>query len=195
MMPTGLTWQQHLESWYARTGRKSARFRILDICQLSGRVNQETRMGKKKYVTYCGLYCKLCSNMARIPPQARALLQTLDKGGWRDFGQYVYDSFDKFLGILESMTKGDVDCPGCREGCGDPGCKIRECAKAKGMELCSLCDDFPCDNIKTLAKHYPNLIADGMRQKEIGLESWIEEQEERCRAGACYDDFKYPQET
>ena len=37
------------------------------------------------YVTFCGLYCKLCDNLARIPLQASNLHKTLQKGGWEYF--------------------------------------------------------------------------------------------------------------
>ncbi len=35
------------------------------------------------------------------------------------------------------------------------------------------------------------LIADGLRQREIGLEAWIEEQDERCKTGFAYADIRH----
>ena len=34
-------------------------------------------MTELKYVTYCGLYCRLCANLARIPQPSAALRETL----------------------------------------------------------------------------------------------------------------------
>jgi hypothetical protein len=77
----------------------------------------------------------------------------------------------------------------CRAGtCGDPRCSIRKCAIAKGVFACPQCQDFPCKRIATLDRSESTLIHDGRRQKEIGLEAWMAEQEQRRRSGFCYDD-------
>ncbi len=47
-----------------------------------------------------------------------------------------------------------------------------------------------------IAKGYPTLIADGERMKEIGIEAWIDEQEERAKTGVAYVDIRcYPYEV
>jgi hypothetical protein len=44
-----------------------------------------------------------------------------------------------------------------------------------------------------IAKGYPTLIADGNRIREIGIETWIQEQEERAKTGFAYGDIRcYP---
>ena len=144
-----------------------------------------------KYVTYCGLYCRLCDNLARIPQQASALYKTLLKGGWEYFGPDCISGFREFWAGLEQLSRVDPDFKGCRGGCGNPHCDIRKCAQSRKVELCSSCNDYPCGHIEELAKRYPNLIGDGRRQQEIGLEKWIQEQEERCKAGFCYADIRY----
>jgi hypothetical protein len=86
----------------------------------------------------------------------------------------------------------DKTCAGCRSGkCGDPRCDIRKCAKAKGVEVCSACPDFPCKHIEGLAERYPTLIADAKRQQKAGLDRWIQEQEERIKTGFSYADIRY----
>jgi hypothetical protein len=84
-----------------------------------------------------------------------------------------------------------LECKGCRGGCGNPDCSIRECAQDRNITLCSACEDYPCDHISELAKRYPNLISDGKRQQEIGLDKWIQVQEERYTTGFCYYDIRY----
>jgi len=138
------------------------------------------------YVTYCGLYCKLCAQAGRIPRQAAELADSLVKEGWEYWGD------KELLSRLRELTgAAGPDFTGCRGGkCGYPGCHIRKCARERGVEVCSSCEDYPCDHVKALGKVYPTLIADGTRQREIGLAKWIEEQEERCKTGFCYADIR-----
>jgi hypothetical protein len=139
------------------------------------------------YVTYCGLYCKLCAEAGRIPKQSAQLVDSLVKEGYEYYGD------KQLLEKLRSLSKhGGDGFKGCRGGaCGIPSCEIRKCAQERKMDVCSSCKDYPCDKVKSLAKRYPNLIADGTRQKEVGLPKWIEEQEERCKTGFCYADIRY----
>ena len=148
-------------------------------------------MSDLTHVTYCGLYCRLCSNLARIPQQSSALQETLRKEGWEYFGQYCVSNFKEFWTALGELSQTGTTCKSCRGGCGDPDCAIRECARERNMELCSSCIEYPCEHITNLARRYPNLIPDGRRQQEIGLDRWINEQEERCETGFCYADIRY----
>jgi hypothetical protein len=149
-------------------------------------------MGKLKYVTYCGLYCRLCSNLARIPKQANQLGQTLKRGGWDSFGEFCMPGFKNFWEILNTFAELNESCQGCRGGCGDPECKIKKCAEEKNVNVCSECEDFPCESIKALARKFPTILFDGYRQKEVGLNQWILEQATRVEADFCYDDICYP---
>ena len=84
------------------------------------------------YVTYCGLYCKLCDNLARIPPQASSLHKTLQKGGWEYFGPDLISGFKEFWAVLEQLSQVDPNFKGCRGGkCGNPDCSIRKCAQSR----------------------------------------------------------------
>lgn len=149
-------------------------------------------MSDLKYVTYCGLYCRLCTHIARTPKQARALRETMRKDGWEHYGEAVHPGFGEFWRILADLAESDATCPGCRGGCGDPGCRIRVCATEREIEVCPLCADFPCAHITRLAGRYPTLIADGQRLAGIGLEAWIAEQEQRATTGFAYADIRRP---
>lgn len=145
-----------------------------------------------KYVTYCGLYCRLCAHLARVPQQSAALRETLQKEGWEYWGASVVPGFKEFWTALEQLSQTDKTCTGCRGGCGNPECGIRQCAREKKVEVCSSCAEYPCAHIERLARRYPNLISDGRRQAQIGLAPWVEEQEQRRRTGFCYADIRHP---
>ena len=149
-------------------------------------------MDALKHVTYCGLYCGLCAEIARVPAQAKALRDTLRAEGWEHFGESVRPGFKEFWECLEFFSRDEGACPGCRAGGGFPGCEIRKCAQERELLVCSECGDFPCENIEKLGEAYPLLIADGHRQKKIGLDAWIAEQEGRRATGFCYADIRNP---
>lgn len=148
-----------------------------------------------RQVAYCGLYCGLCAQCSRIPQQAKQLQKSLHEEGYDDWYQYVpnlKDSFPPFWSFLQNL--GNMDCT-CRTGGGPPDCKIRECAREKKMDVCTDCKEYPCALIQNLAKHYPTLIQDGKRLQEVGLEKWVEQQEERVRRSVVYADIRYPWRT
>jgi hypothetical protein len=148
-------------------------------------------MADLKYVTYCGLYCRQCSNMTYIPRQAKALYNTLKREGFDFFGPYESEKFNDFWEYLQELADQDRTNPGCRGGCGDPNCKVRICAREKDVEVCVYCDEYPCDNFEMLIKRYPALLGDGQKLKEIGIDAWLEAQEERCSRGYCFSDSRY----
>lgn len=142
-----------------------------------------------KLVTYCGLYCDLCSTRGRIPKQARDLLNSMKKESYDEWGSCL-DNFDSFWKFLNNICKSDEACPGCRSEGGFPNCKIRECAKEKNIDICINCDKYPCELITNFNKVYPTLISDGLRHKKIGTDAWINEQENRCKTGFVYADIR-----
>ena len=87
------------------------------------------------------------------------------------------------------MTKYECSC---RTGGGPDTCKIRICAKKKEVPICPLCEEYPCALIEKYTKIYPTTIGDGKRLKEIGLEAWVKEQEERAKHGFIYAHIKIP---
>ena len=142
-----------------------------------------------EFVTYCGLYCELCAERARIPRQAGALQRAMTEEGWPYWGHSV-PGFTEFWQFLEGLhAKGG--CPGCRAGGGFPQCQVRTCAQERGLEMCGQCPDFPCDHVQALGARYPTLIADNRRLQAVGLEQWIEEQHERAQRGVVYADIRY----
>lgn len=142
-----------------------------------------------KYVTYCGLYCRLCSNMARIPKHASALRDTMRKGGWEYFGESEIEGFRQFWKVLKVLSDFDRTIPGCRGGCGPSDCEIRKCAAEKGVLTCAFCPESPCELLRKLIEKYPVIEENLARQRELGVDLWIEEQEKLAESGFCYDDM------
>lgn len=145
-----------------------------------------------RLVTYCGLYCGLCAERVRVPPQARQLRETMRAEGydfWHKFVPSMKKTYPTFVKFLEDLS--EIDCT-CRSGKGGPpDCKMRECAKSRKVKSCPMCDDYPCQHIKTLAEAYPTLIQDGLKMRKLGVKKWIEEQEARARRGFVYADIRY----
>lgn len=146
-------------------------------------------MDAKSEVTYCGLYCPNCGARCHLPQRAAALIEEMKVGEYDKWGHSLegFTPFWKFLHGLadESQPKS------CREGtCGIPDCKMRDCAKAKGVAACPLCDEYPCEMVQEFAKGSPTFIFDGQRMKEIGMEAWVAEQEARRQNGFCYGDIR-----
>lgn len=147
-------------------------------------------MDPYKYITYCGLFCGLCSSQGRVPKLAKKLYEQMKVDGYTYWGADVYENFNEFWEFLERFTDPDNICPGCRDGGGPSFCGIRKCAMERDVKTCPLCDDFPCGKIEMLAEGYHMLIPDGKRMKEIGVEKWIEEQKERAKTGFVYSDVR-----
>ena len=142
-----------------------------------------------EFITYCGLYCGLCAERARIPLRAAELRAAMAEEGWPFWGSTVsgFTEFWTFLGKLHA----DGGCPGCRAGGGYPECQIRLCARQRDLDLCCHCSDFACEHIERLAARYPTLMADNRRLQAEGLEHWLADQEERVRRGVVYADIRY----
>ena len=153
------------------------------------RTRKKTSRKGLELVAYCGLYCGLCSSRNRIPAQAQALKGAMQKEGWEYWGG-EFPGFKEFWPFLSRLADPDKSCPGCREGGGPPFCGIRKCARARKVDLCVDCPDWPCQRIDGLAKGYVMLIADGLRLKRIGFSKWLKEQKERQETGFCYSDIR-----
>ena len=141
-----------------------------------------------EFVTYCGIYCELCAERARIPQQAAALREAMTAEGWPYWGPATPD-FAEFWRFLEGLARGG--CRGCRAGSGYPECQIRICARERGFDLCADCPDFACDHLQALATRYPMLLADNRRLQAVGRARWLAEQQERARRGVVLADARY----
>lgn len=153
-------------------------------------LERKKTMDDLKLVAYCGLYCKLCAQRGRIPCQANTLRETMSKEGYEFWGKEI-PGFNGFWDFLNNLCEPEKACPGCRQGGGPPFCTIKKCAQEHKVDVCVFCEEYPCKRVLGIAKGYPTLIADGKRIKEVGMEKWIQEQEERSKTGFAYADIRY----
>jgi len=125
----------------------------------------------------------MCSIVNGIPQAAVQLHEIMQESGWEYYGDQLYPEFQAFWKVLTDLKQMDETSPLCKGGCGDPDCAIRICAKERGLEVCALCEDFPCQLLVDFQRRYPFLIENGNRIKEIGIEAWLREQDDLVLAG------------
>jgi ribosomal protein S27AE len=122
-----------------------------------------------RYDTYCGLYCGACP-----------VLVANQKGTIEE------------LASRNDMDPADFVCAGCKSDtlasfCAD--CRFIPCAREKGVEFCVDCDEYPCENLTGFRDderaHHSVVTKNLDRLKEVGLEAWLAEQDERWKCGAC----------
>ena len=153
--------------------------------KFSNNIKLDKRM-ERQYITYCGLYCGHCFSRTHVAPTAAVLRDYMKRQGFETFGPYM-PNFTEFWAFLKVLIEAE-GCPGCRKNGGNPACKIRTCAREKGVEACPLCGEYPCENFNWLASStsYPMLEKDNLYLQENGLNSWLSMQKERRLQGFTY---------
>ena len=125
---------------------------------------RKTMKDKKALTAPCGLDCFHC--------------EIYEDNLTNDLAQVIHEKF--------GVPKEAIPCRGCRQQDGkhfhlpEKGCATLNCVKAKGVELCCDCDDFPCPLLAPTAdgaSRYPHnmKVYNLCRIKQVGLEQWIEE--------------------
>ncbi|MBU0494545.1 MAG: DUF3795 domain-containing protein [Chloroflexi bacterium] len=133
----------------------------------------------KELVSYCGLYCGTCAvykgQFVEAAKQLQNLCQAYGVAGWApqmtDYAPAMA-GYEQFAGVLEWFTA--FDCKSCREGDGDPNCKMRICVKERGLDGCWACADLPCDLRRAFNADDP--VGACVRIREIGPAAWAAEQ-------------------
>jgi hypothetical protein len=136
---------------------------------------------KKEQACYCGLYCENCAVKVKVEPTAKVLYDEMQKLGFEEIMPFFPDG-DKFWSFLKGMSTEGV-CISCKAGSGNPACKIRQCAKEKNVEMCVLCESYPCDLFDDFFKGYPMLEDDNAVLRGNGWEAWGKLQDERQAKG------------
>ena len=138
----------------------------------------------KKYSCYCGLYCENCAVKVKVEPASKVLYEEMKNAGFEDIIHFIPDG-DKFWSFLKGMAVDGV-CVSCKEGSGNPGCAVRMCAKEKNVEMCALCESYPCELFARYFEGYPVLKHDNALLREEGTEAWAKLQDERMAKGFTY---------
>ena len=142
----------------------------------------------KKYICYCGLYCENCAVKVKVEPAAKILYEEMKKAGFEEIIHMIPNS-EGFWQFLKSMAEHGV-CVSCKDGSGNPGCKVRLCAKEKNVEMCALCDSYPCENFTKFFEGYPMLKHDNSILRKQGMDAWAKLQDERQARGFTYAETK-----
>ncbi|MCL2671788.1 MAG: DUF3795 domain-containing protein [Clostridiales bacterium] len=139
-----------------------------------------------QHSAYCGLCCENCAVRVHIYPAALALQTEMQRAG---FDQVVHaiPGGAEFWGFLGGMVQSGV-CPSCRAGGGNPGCRVRVCAREKGVEMCALCASYPCALTETFDAGYPMLKTDNALLRDAGWQAWSDLQDARRAEGYTYQD-------
>jgi len=138
----------------------------------------------EKYMCYCGLYCENCPIKVKIEPASKKLYDEMKKARF-DEVVHMIPNGNIFWSFLKSMVDPGV-CISCKEGGGNPECAIRICAEEKDVEMCALCESYPCEEFEEFFKGQPLLKHDNLLLKEKGLDEWSKLQDERRRKGFTY---------
>jgi hypothetical protein len=125
------------------------------------------KQSEKSLIAACDGYCGGCSDYLAYINNDEKLKEKLAAEFSKQFNM--------------DIKPEDIGCLGCHGSIRKPWCAscfIRQCTEEKGILTCAFCDDFPC---KKLEKHYEKIKygdksrAHMLRQREIGLEKWLEE--------------------
>ena len=131
----------------------------------------------KKYACYCGLYCENCAVKVKVEPAAKVLYEEMNALGFGEIISHFPDG-EKFWVFLKRMSTEGL-CVSCKAGSGNPYCQVRQCAKEKNVEMCALCDHYPCELFTDFFKGYPTLKHDNCILREKGWKAWEKLQDER----------------
>lgn len=147
---------------------------------MTGEQEMET---KNRRYGICGVYCGQCPNgNGRVKMMAGELKRLVDttRYDWVE-GVVKSFSFDEFRKGLEWFS--DSQCPMCLNGGGAP-CENKKCAPKKNLESCLLCDEYlTCKNTEYQREWYSFVVENYKRVRQVGFQKYLEEEEERARAG------------
>jgi hypothetical protein len=124
----------------------------------------------------------------KVEPAAKVLFDEMKKAGFEEIIHLIPGS-DGFWSFLQSMAEQGV-CTSCREGGGNPGCAVRICAKEKNVEMCALCENYPCELFARYFKGYPVLEHDNDLLRREGFDAWLKLQNERKAREFIYNNLK-----
>ena len=131
----------------------------------------------------CGVYCGQCPNgNGRVKMMAMELKRLVDTTRYNWVKEVIKSfNFDEFRKGFEWFSQ--AQCPMCLNGGGAP-CENRKCASNKNLQSCLLCNEYiTCKNTEYQRDVYPFVIDNHNRVKQVGFEKYLEEEEEKTKAG------------
>ena len=137
----------------------------------------------EKLISYCGLYCGECPNYTgKIADLARDLRKELRSVRFEKTADVLsglsffsmFKDYKQCYDVLGGMVK--LRCKhACKDGGGNPFCKIRKCSMKKGIEGCWLCSEFEtCEKLAELkANHGVAHIKNLRKIKKNGVDGFL----------------------
>jgi hypothetical protein len=138
----------------------------------------------QRFMCFCGLYCENCAVKVNVHPAAVVLRNELSNTGFEEVAPKLPGG-GEFWSFLNDMADNWV-CLSCKEGSGNPDCAIRTCAREKEVDMCALCDSYPCGLFDNFTEGYPILEQDNALLRDKGIEEWSKLQDERRARGFTY---------
>ena len=135
-------------------------------------------------ISYCGLYCGECPNhTGKIADLARDLRKELRSARFDKTAEVLsemsffsmFKDYEQCYGVLGGMVK--LRCNhACRDGGGNPYCKIRKCCQRKELEGCWLCDEFTtCNKLDELKANHGVAHIKNLRSiKRKGIDGFLD---------------------
>ena len=124
----------------------------------------------KMLAAVCGLYCEACTLFIATKEDPARL---------------------KGLAARFQLSEEAMKCHGCRAAKRGPycqTCKMFACATERGIEFCSECEDYPCNDLKQFQSERPHRIElwdDLERIRDIGYKRWLKEIKENYACPKC----------
>ena len=146
------------------------------------------------YDSYCGIYCGACDIMMSYKTGKKHRLALL-------WNEKTVKSLHKGLGLKYDDSKPfKLECHGCKSdqlfvNCSV--CKIRECARQKGIEHCIDCDHYPCDQTLAMKKnvsllqHVEENHSNMVTIQAVGVDQWLSNQQNRWKCPQCKTSFSW----
>jgi len=136
-------------------------------------------MKTTRYDAYCGIYCGACPVLAA---NVKGTLEEKAKA-W-------------------DMAAKDIVCLGCKSRTvatyGKTECVLRLCARDRGLEFCSDCEEYPCASFQTFQRdRFPHHTLTAPNQaaiSECGVEVWLADQRKRWSCAKCGTPFTWYEE-
>jgi len=138
---------------------------------------------KKELISYCGLYCGECPNYTgKIADLARDLRKELRTVRFEKTANVLselsffsmFKNYKQCYDVLGGMVK--LRCNhACKDGGGNPFCKIRKCCQKMGLAGCWLCAEFEaCEKLDELkANHGVAHIKNLRKIKRNGIDGFL----------------------
>jgi hypothetical protein len=143
-------------------------------------------MKHEDLVTYCGVYGGTCARwhgFTQFRKLAGFLAEITDGHGFQHWMSQAVKEFDyaEFRKGLDFFSRDDtwLICRKCCRGGDGPECRIRDCCRQRGVDLCFECGGFPCDTVKG----HSALMERAKRYRELGRNAWLQEQVELASQG------------